>query len=58
MGKSDCQHFLHPLNMWCKFRGHGKWFWKGIYEPYLWQPFLRKILNNENPKNNERNNSC
>lgn len=56
MNKTDCQHFLHPLNLWCRFRGKGKWFWQRIYEPYLWQPFLReRLMKNESPKNKRNN---
>jgi hypothetical protein len=38
-------HKLHPLHVWCRFQGGpiGKKICR-LYEDYLWQPILRKIL--------------
>ena len=65
MNKAECQHFLHPLNLWCRFapliptKKKGKSFFQ-LYETYLWQPFLRKRLSGENSKNkrNNKHNTC
>lgn len=59
MDKTDCQHWLHPINLWCRYAKaikpfvgttlRGKWVFR-LYESYLWQPYLRKKLNNCNGK--------
>lgn len=59
MNKSDCQHFLHPLNLWCRYAKaikplvgstlRGRWVFR-LYEYYLWQPYLRKKLIKNNNK--------
>ena len=41
--KARLQHFLHPLNLWCRAGGHASWCFK-LYENWLWQPVLRELL--------------
>ena len=41
--KARLQHFLHPLNLWCRVGGHASWCFK-LYENWLWQPLLRELL--------------
>lgn len=41
--KAMLQHFLHPLNLWCRVGGNARWCFK-FYEKWLWQPLLRELL--------------
>jgi len=55
MDNARKQHFLHPMNLWCRYaraikplvgttlRGRGFFI---LYEKYLWKPYLRRKLNN------------
>ena len=41
--KARLQHFLHPLNLWCRVGGNASWCFK-LYEKWVWQPLLRRLL--------------
>ena len=57
--KTKLQHFLHPLNLWCRFKGSFRAVFK-IYEDYCWQPFVRRWLNHRyaDTVNHSTNNVC
>lgn len=38
------QHALHPLNVWCRLGGRYVPLFR-FYERYLWNGFLRPLLN-------------
>jgi len=46
MMRSQLQHLLHPLNLWCRCGGNLTFLFK-IYEAYCWRPILRKLLIND-----------
>ncbi|PNV85787.1 MAG: hypothetical protein C0610_09995 [Desulfobacteraceae bacterium] len=50
--KSRLQHFLHPLNLWCRIGGHARWCFK-LYEKWLWQPLLRELLSEDSIQTKE-----
>lgn len=41
--RSQLQHLLHPLNLWCRCGGNFTFLFK-FYEAYCWRPILRKLL--------------
>ena len=47
--KTWLQHFLHPLNLWCRVGGKFTFFFR-VYETYCWQPFLRPWLGPKNKR--------
>ena len=45
------QHLLHPLNLWSRLGGRWIKCFR-LYETYLWQPILRRWLNNKSMNGN------
>ena len=41
--RTRLQHFLHPLNLWCRVGGKFTFAFR-LYETYCWQPVLRRWL--------------
>jgi hypothetical protein len=57
--RSQLQHLLHPLNLWCRCGGNFTFIFK-FYEAYCWRPLLRKLLINDGfiPNLQTTNDSC
>lgn len=44
--RSQLQHLLHPLNLWCRCGGNFTFIFK-LYEVYCWQQIIRKLLTDD-----------